>query len=361
LLRITYYLRFSLLIENARMGQMADSRGNVQEVGFGELGIVDQDVVDYSNLQRQVIYSTDDVGKSKSKMTEKKIRQINPNVNVRVYEERLTSENALQIVNPYDIVIDGTDNFPTRYLINDACVLLGKPNVYGSVFRFEGQASLFIPKTGPCYRCLYPAPPPPGFAPSCAEGGVLGILPGIIGLIQATEALKLILSQGESLINRLVLYDAKMMTFRELQISRDPSCPICGDNPSIKSLINYEEFCGIGRNSDMTERRSEAEISCFELKERMDSDEKTFLLDVREGFEAEISSLPNAKLIPLNELKNRFYELDPSGFITVYCRSGGRSAQAVDILKELGFDRVRTLKGGINAWAMEIDPDMPIY
>lgn len=329
--------------------------------GIGRLGLVDFDVVDYTNLQRQVIYSTEDVGRPKLDVAARKIRGINPYVKIDTYETRLTSENALDILKNYDIIIDGTDNFPTRYLVNDACVLLGKPNVYGSIFRFEGQASVFYAAEGPCYRCLYPEPPPPGLVPSCAEGGVLGILPGIIGLIQATEAVKLIIGKGEPLIGRLLLYDALAMRFRELKLRKDPNCPICGEHPTIKQLIDYEEFCGIGTQADSVVLEPELEISAKELKKRLDQGEKLFILDVREPHEYEICRLPGAKLIPLNQLATRIHELDRSWEIVAHCRSGVRSAKAVKFLREAGFEKVKNLKGGILAWSDEVDPTVPKY
>lgn len=329
--------------------------------GVGRIGIVDFDVVDFTNLQRQVIYSTDDVGKPKLEAAEKRIKGINPYVQVDKFETRLTSENALDIFEDYDMVIDGTDNFPTRYLVNDACVLLDKPNVYGSIFRFEGQVSVFYAKEGPCYRCLYPEPPPPGLVPSCAEGGVLGILPGNIGLMQATEAVKLIIGKGEPLISRLLLFDALSMKYRELKLRKDPNCPICGDNPTIKALIDYEEFCGIGTEADKIVLEAENEISVTELSENIKSNGKAFILDVREPHEYEICRIPNSKLIPLGELPTRIHELDRGQDIVVHCRSGVRSAKAVKFLREAGFEKVRNLVGGILAWSDEVDPSVPKY
>jgi sulfur-carrier protein adenylyltransferase/sulfurtransferase len=323
--------------------------------GVGRLGLSDFDVVDFSNLQRQVIHGTSDVGRKKTESARDRIKEINPGVDVVIHEGNFTAKTAKAIAAPYDIIIDGTDNFPTRYLANDVSVLLGKPNIYGSIFRFEGQASVFDPKRGgPCYRCLYPEPPPPGMVPSCAEGGVLGVLPGIIGLIQATEAIKIILGQGDLLVGRLLLFDALGMKFRELKLKRDPRCPLCGDHPTIKELIDYEQFCGIGPEPELPVMTVE------ELKEKLDKGEKPFILDVREEFEYEICNL-EGKLIPLGTLKDRFTELDPNQEIVVHCKMGGRSAKAVEFLKEQGFKHVKNLEGGINAWAQRIDSDMQTY
>ncbi len=271
--------------------------------------------------------------------------------------QELTSENAIEIISEYDLVVDGTDNFPTRYLVNDACVLLGKPYVYGSIFRFEGQVTVFDPKLGPCYRCLYPAPPPPGLVPSCAEGGVIGVLPGIIGSLQALEAIKLIIGEGDPLIGRLLLFDALKLKFRELNLHKNPDCPICGVNPTIHELIDYEEFCGISGNDELSIHDV---ISVRELKEKLDNNEDIFILDVREPHEYEISNL-NGYLIPLNDLPERINELDSSKEIVVHCKMGSRSAQAVEFLKISGFKKVKNLAGGINAWAQKIDRDMPVY
>ncbi len=329
--------------------------------GIGRIGIVDFDVVDYTNLQRQIIYSTDDVGRPKLQAAAEKLKGINPDIQVDMFEERLSSENALEIFKDYDIIIDGTDNFPTRYLVNDACVLLGKPNVYGSIFRFEGQASVFYAREGPCYRCLYPEPPPPGLVPSCAEGGVLGILPGTIGLIQATEAVKLILGAGKPLIGRLLLYDALAMSYRELKLRKDPNCPVCGEHPRVTQLIDYEQFCGIGSEADRPVLESENEISVSELNARIVGGDEPYILDVRQPHEYDICHLPSARLIPLNELSTRVHELDRDSEIVVHCRSGARSAKAVKFLREAGFQRVKNLKGGILAWSDEIDPSLPRY
>ncbi len=329
--------------------------------GVGRIGIVDFDKVDFTNLQRQVIYSTNDVGKPKLQAAKERIQGINPYVQVDTYETRLTSENALQIFENYDIIIDGTDNFPTRYLVNDACVLLGKPNVYGSIFRFEGQVSVFYAKEGPCYRCLYPEPPPPGLVPSCAEGGVLGILPGNVGLLQATEAVKLIIGKGEPLIGRLLLYDALAMKFRELKLRKDPKCPICGENPTIHALIDYEQFCGIGTPEDRVVILAENEITVKQLHAQMTTNGGVFILDVRQPHEYEICRIEGSTLIPLNELPTRVNELDRLQEIVVHCKMGGRSAKAVKFLREAGFEKVKNLKGGILAWADEVDPSVPKY
>ncbi len=329
--------------------------------GVGRLGLVDFDAVDFTNLQRQVIYGTDDVGQPKLEAAGRRIKAINPYVHVEKHETRLTSANALQLFENYDLILDGTDNFPTRYLVNDACVLLGKPNVYGSIFRFEGQASVFYAKEGPCYRCLYPEPPPPGLVPSCAEGGVLGILPGIVGLIQATEAVKLILGKGEPLIGRLLLFDALAMRFRELKLRKDPACPICGERPTLTGLIDYDEFCGIGTEADRVVLEPELEITPVELQQKLLSNGDVFILDVREPHEYQICRLPNAKLIPLGELPTRIHELDRTWDIVAHCRSGARSARAVKFLREAGFEKVKNLKGGILAWSDQVDPSVPKY
>ena len=331
--------------------------------GVGTLGLVDFDVVDFSNLQRQIIHSTADVGRPKLESAQEKILAINPNVKVETYNAALRSDNALDIIKDYDVVIDGTDNFPTRYLVNDACVLLDKPNVYGSIFRFEGQASVFYAKEGPCYRCLYPEPPPPGLVPSCAEGGVLGILPGIIGLIQATEGIKLALGKGQSLVGRLVLYDALAMKFRELKLRKNPKCVVCGENPTVTQLIDYEQFCGVTPELEPNVGLSEdsGEITPAELKSVLDTGEKLTILDVREPHEYEISSLSNSILIPLGQLPSRMNELNRQDNIVVHCKMGGRSAKAVELMKQAGFNQVKNLTGGINRWAEEVDPSLPRY
>jgi molybdopterin/thiamine biosynthesis adenylyltransferase/rhodanese-related sulfurtransferase/molybdopterin converting factor small subunit len=327
--------------------------------GVGRVGIVDFDVVDASNLQRQVIHGTSDLGRKKIDSAADKMRDINPNIVIDKFETGLTSDNALDILKDYDIVIDGTDNFPTRYLVNDACVLLKKPNVYGSIFRFEGQATVFAYEDGPCYRCLYPEPPPPGLVPSCAEGGVLGILPGIIGLIQATEAVKIILGVGETLKNRLLLYDALGMRFRELRLRRDPDCPVCGHHPTVTKLIDYQEFCGVKPMSE-TKPAGDA-ITAKELKEKIDRGDNFLLLDVREPHEYQIARIPGSKLIPLGELPKHLNELDKDADIVAQCKSGGRSQRAVDLLKASGFKHERNMTGGITAWSNDVDPSVPKY
>ena len=330
--------------------------------GIGKIGIVDFDVVDYSNLQRQIIHGTDDVDRPKVQSGKETLNSINPQVEVVIHETMLTSDNALEIIEPYDIVVDGTDNFPTRYLTNDACVLLKKPNVYGSIFRFEGQASVFAPELGgPCYRCLYPEPPPPGMVPSCAEGGVLGVLPGIIGCIQATEIIKLALGKWEPLINRLMLYSALDMKFRELKLRRDPKCPICGENPTITELVDYQEFCGIGDEPDEPQSHPD-EVSVQEMKKAMDdSSSGIAFLDVREYDEVEIAKIDGVPLIPLGELPQRFTELDPNQTIYIHCKVGGRSLKAVEFLKQQGFKYCKSVAGGINAWSDDIDSSVPRY
>jgi sulfur-carrier protein adenylyltransferase/sulfurtransferase len=327
--------------------------------GVGTLGLVDFDVVDYSNLQRQIIHGTSDVGRPKLHSARDRIREINPYTNIELHEVALSSENALGIVEQYDLVIDGTDNFPTRYLVNDACVLLGKPNVYGSIFRFEGQSSVFWAERGPCYRCLYPEPPPPGMVPSCAEGGVLGILPGIIGCLQANEAVKLIVGVGEPLFGRLVLFDALKMKFRELKLRKDPECPICSENRTIHELIDYQQFCGIHPEDD-TPVAAESDIQPRELAERLQNG-RPFLLDVRNPEEWAITRLEGATLIPLPELAQRYTELPADQEIVVYCRSGGRSAKAAEFLRLKGYRNVRNLPGGTLRWSDEVDPTMPKY
>ena len=328
--------------------------------GVGRIGIVDFDVVDFSNLQRQILHTTEDVGRPKLDSAADKLKALNPNVNVELHETRLTSENALQLFEKYDIVVDGTDNFPTRYLVNDACVLTGKPNVYGSIFRFEGQASIFAASDGPCYRCLYPEPPPPGLVPSCAEGGVLGILPGLIGLVQATEVIKLILEKGNTLVGRLLLFDALGMKFRELKLKKDPECPVCGENATIKALIDYEEFCGIGPEVEESPTGID-EVTAKELKEELDQGQDPYILDVRNPVEYEISRIEGSHLIPLDQLLNRLNELDSARDIVAHCRSGARSAKAIEMLQEAGFRKLRNLKGGVLAWADDVDPTMAKY
>ena len=328
--------------------------------GVGTIGIVDFDVVDESNLQRQIIHGTSDVGRKKMESARDTLKDINPNVEIIAFEEALSSENALEIFEDFDIIVDGTDNFPTRYLVNDACVLLGKPNVYGSIFRFEGQASVFYAEEGPCYRCLYPEPPPPGLVPSCAEGGVLGILPGSIGITQATETVKLILGIGEPLIGRLLLYDALGMSYREMKLRKDPNCPVCGDNPTVTELIDYQEFCGIPQAAAAEQENGVPEITVTELKQKMDSGEDVNVLDVREPHEYEVANI-GVKLIPLGELPQRLAELDQSENFAIHCKSGARSAKAVKLLQDAGFQNVYNVKGGITAWSEEIDPSVPKY
>ncbi|MGH9431919.1 MAG: molybdopterin-synthase adenylyltransferase MoeB [Terriglobia bacterium] len=328
--------------------------------GVGTLGIVDFDVVDFTNLQRQIIHGTEDVGRPKLQSARDAVLDINPNVEVVPFETRLTSENALEIIRDFDIVVDGTDNFATRYLVNDACVLAKKPNVYGSIFRFEGQASVFYAEEGPCYRCLYPEPPPPGLVPSCAEGGVLGVLPGIVGCIQAIETIKLILGKGQPLIGRLLLFDALGMKFRELKLSKSSDCPVCGAHPTITHLIDYEEFCGV-RGEESEPQEVVPEITATDLKQKMDNQDPFVLIDVREPHEFDICRIPGSKLIPLSEFTRRMNELNSSDEIVLHCLSGMRSAQATDLLRKAGFRKVHNLRGGIRAWASEVDPGMPMY
>ena len=334
--------------------------------GVGTLGLVDFDVVDVTNLQRQILYSTLDVGRPKLEAAAERLTGLNPDVNVRTHETRLTSANALDLFRQYDVIVDGADNFPTRYLVNDACVLTGKPNAYGSIFRFEGQASVFATKDGPCYRCLYPEPPPPGLVPSCAEGGVLGVLPGLVGTIQATEALKLILGSGTTLAGRLLLLDALTMEFRTVKARRDPDCPVCGDHPSITALIDYEQFCGIApvAAAPAAGLPAEFETTVGELKARIDRRDDIWILDVREPNEFQICRIPGSTLIPLGELAKRLTEV-PRGAdapdIIVHCKMGGRSAKAVNLLRERGFTRLKNLKGGILQWIKEVDPTQTPY
>jgi adenylyltransferase/sulfurtransferase len=331
--------------------------------GVGRIGLVDFDVVDTTNLQRQIIHGTADVGRKKLDSAKDTLRDINPNVELDGYDVALSSENALEILKPYDVVIDGTDNFPTRYLVNDACVLLGIPNVYGSIFRFEGQATVFGYPGGPCYRCLYPEPPPPGLVPSCAEGGVLGILPGAIGVIQATETVKLILGQGELLVGRLMLYDALNMRFRELKLRRNPDCPMCGDHRTIHKLIDYHQFCGVPQQpaAPVDAAPASGEVDVTELKARMDRGDRFVLVDVREPHEYQICSIPGSKLIPLGDLPKRVNELNSADEILVHCKSGMRSAKGVDFLRQAGFKKVWNVKGGITAWSDKVDPSVPKY
>src|SRR5688572_18056213 len=333
--------------------------------GVGIIGIVDFDVVDFSNLQRQIIHGTPDVGRTKLDSARDRLHALNPHVDIQTYETALSSENALQLFEPYDVILDGTDNFPTRYLTNDACVLLGKPNAYGSIFRFEGQASVFAIRGGPCYRCLYPEPPPPGLVPSCAEGGVLGVLPGVIGVIQATEAIKLVTGIGEPLIGRFLIYDALRMRFRELKLKKDPDCPVCGTHPTVTKLIDYDQFCGIHpvapEPSGARAQNPATEITSVELKQRLDRGDKLTLVDVREPNEYQINRIPGTVLIPLGEVPRRYAELDKEAEIVVHCKMGGRSAKAADFLRSVGFPRVLNLKGGILDWIDKVDPSQPKY
>jgi adenylyltransferase/sulfurtransferase len=334
--------------------------------GIGTLGLVDFDVVDASNLQRQIIHSTKDVGRKKLDSAEEKLKALNPYLNVIKHDVMLTSANAMEILKDYDVIADGTDNFQTRYLVNDACVLLGKPNAYGSIFRFEGQASVFATEAGPCYRCLYPEPPPPGLVPSCAEGGVLGVLPGLVGVIQATETLKLILGKGEPLIGRLLLVDALTMRFRELKLRKNPDCPVCGTHPTVTKLIDYNQFCGIQPEPSAVAAGGTVikdgieQITPKQLKAEFDASRKVFLLDVREPYEVQIATL-GGYLIPQNDVAARLNELDKSADIVVQCRSGARSQKIALLLKQKGFEKVRNLAGGILAWSDDIDPSVKKY
>ena len=330
--------------------------------GIGTLGLVDFDVVDSSNLQRQIIHSTKDIGRKKLDSAEEKLKALNPSINIVKHDTMLSSANALEIIKDYDIVADGTDNFPTRYLVNDACVLLGKPNAYGSIFRFEGQASVFATEQGPCYRCLYPEPPPPGLVPSCAEGGVLGILPGLVGVIQATEVIKLILGKGEPLIGRLLLVDALNMRFRELKLRKNPECPVCGENPTVTELIDYQHFCGIVPETpqEANVKNGIPQISVKELKRRIDAGEDVQLIDVREPYEYQIAQI-GGKLIPQNDVANRLSEIDRDREVVVHCRSGARSQRIAEFLKQAGYPRVVNVAGGILAWSDEIDPKVQKY
>jgi adenylyltransferase/sulfurtransferase len=330
--------------------------------GIGTLGLVDFDVVDSSNLQRQIIHSTNDVGRPKIDSAEEKLKGLNPFIEVVKFDTMLSSANALEIISQFDVIADGTDNFPTRYLVNDACVLSGKPNAYGSIFRFEGQASVFATKDGPCYRCLYPEPPPPGLVPSCAEGGVLGILPGLVGVIQATEAIKLILGIGEPLIGRLLLVDALNMNFRQLKLRKNPDCPVCGTHPTVTGLIDYDQFCGIAPPPPAGETMNNGipQISVTDFKRLQDAGQDFYLLDVREPHEYQIANL-GGHLIPLGDLPNRVGELDSNREIVVHCKMGGRSQKAAELLQSAGFRKIRNLAGGIQAWSEQVDPSVPKY
>jgi len=369
------YSRHLLLPEVGMRGQERLKKGSVLLVGagglgspaalylaaagVGRIGLVDFDVVDDSNLQRQILHDTRWLGKPKVDSASDRLRALNPHVEIVLYPERISARNAPSILDGFDVVLDGTDNFATRYLTNDACFLAGKPNVYGSIFRFEGQVSVFWPGKGPCYRCLYPAPPPPGLVPSCAEGGVLGVLPGVIGSLQATEAIKILLGVGRSLAGRLVLYDALDLSFRELKLKPDPACPLCGENPAITELVDYDEFCGLARGGDAAPEGSE--ISVAVLKEWLDRGENVRILDVREPHEKEICSIAGARLIPLASLPERLHEIDSAATIVVHCRFGDRSARAVQLLRKAGLTRTYNLKGGILAWAREVDPSLATY
>lgn len=331
--------------------------------GVGKIGIVDSDIVDVTNLQRQVMYGTEDVGVEKLDAAAARLSDLNPHIEIVKHKVRLTSENALDVLAPYDVIVDGTDNFPTRYLVNDACVMLGKPNVYGSIFRFEGQVSVFDAKQGPCYRCLYPEPPPPGLVPSCAEGGVLGILPGTVGALQATETIKLILGVGEPLIGRLLRFDALTMNFREFKLRKDPRCPVCGDEPSVTELIDYMEFCGFGPDHKEADELldSEFEISASELAAARAAGTRLVLIDVREPHEREIGFIPDSTLIPVGDVPARMHELNSADEIVLYCRTGVRSARALEQLRGAGFSKLKNLVGGIHAWSDEVDPSIPKY
>jgi adenylyltransferase/sulfurtransferase len=330
--------------------------------GVGRIGIVDYDVVDFTNLQRQVIHGSSTIGVQKVVSARDRIADINPAVQVDIYNEPFTSENALQISAPYDLIIDGTDNFPTRYLVNDVCVLTGKPNVYGSIFRFEGQVSVFWADKGPCYRCLFPEPPPPGLVPSCAEGGVFGVLPGTIGTLQATETLKILLEIGDPLIGKLMFYDALATTFEELRLKKNPQCKICSDSPEIRELIDYEEFCGVpGHDREEDRLPSKWEIEPLQVSEDIQAGKDVYLIDVREPHELKISSIDGADLIPLGSLAAEMHRLDSADEIVLFCKSGSRSARALELLAGAGFRKIKNLRGGINAWAEQVDPSLPRY
>lgn len=330
--------------------------------GVGRIGVVDFDRVDLSNLQRQIIHKTSSVGEYKTRSAAATMKEINPHVDVRTYEMALRSDTVADLFKEYDVVVDGTDNFATRYLTNDACVLAGKPNVYGSIFRFDGQCSVFWAEKGPCYRCLFPQPPDPGMVPTCAEGGVLGVLPGVIGVIQAIETIKLILGQGDPLIGRLLIFDALKMKFKELKVRKDPNCPVCGTNPTITSLIDYDQFCGTAPvDAPISRAAGIPEIAPLDLKARLDAGDKVVLLDVREPHEFKICALPGARLIPVNDLAKRIHELDSADEIVIYCKGHQRTEQALRLLQNAGFKRVWGLEGGIEAWAEDVDPQMPVY
>ena len=329
--------------------------------GVGTLGIVDFDVVDFSNLQRQILHGTPDVGRTKLASAKDRLTAINPEITINTHDMAISSDNALDLFAPYDIIVDGTDNFPTRYLVNDACVLLNKPNVYGSIFRFEGQASVFATKEGPCYRCLYPEPPPPGLVPSCAEGGVLGVLPGVVGCIQATEAIKLIIGAGEPLIGRFLIFDALRMKFRELKLRKDPDCPVCSAHPTVTKLIDYDQFCGIHPATEPAPVNNATDISAVELKKRLDRGDRLTILDVREPNEYQINRIAGSVLIPLGDVPKRYHELDPNEEVITQCKVGGRSTKAADFLRSVGFKKVLNLTGGIVDWIDKVDPSQPKY
>ena len=330
--------------------------------GVGRIGLVDHDVVEFSNLQRQIIHGQSRLGDLKVESARDRLLDLNPEIQVDTYNEYINSENAFRIAEPYDIIIDGTDNFPTRYLVNDLCVLTGKPNVYGSIFRFDGQASVFDSRIGPCYRCLFPEPPPPGLVPSCAEGGVLGVLPGTIGSIQATETLKIILGIGEPLVGRLLLYDALDLTFQTVKLQKNPTCKVCGENPEITELIDYEDFCGVPAHGHEEGSAGEAwDITALELAAQLKKNPDLQLIDVREPHEREISNLEGSNLIPLGQFASRLSELNSADEIVIFCKAGTRSARALEILASAGFKKVKNLKGGLNAWAMDVDLSLPIY
>jgi sulfur-carrier protein adenylyltransferase/sulfurtransferase len=354
-------LRASKVLVVGAGGLGAPSTLYLAAAGIGEIGLIDFDAIELSNLQRQILYKTSDVGRPKLEAARERLQSLNPGVKVVPYEERLTSRNALEILGKYDVIVDGTDNFPTRYLVNDACVLLGKPNIYGSIYRFEGQASVFDATRGPCYRCLYPEPPPPGLVPSCAEGGVLGVLPGIIGVVQAIETIKALLHIGEPLIGRLMLFDALSLRFRELKLTKNPDCVICGTHPTQKHLIDYAAFCGVTEAGAAVVPSGFPEITPEALKAELDHGEAPFLLDVREPEEWEIAHLPGATLIPRQQLADRVTELTGAREVVVYCKTGNRSSQATRFLIQLGFNNVRNLSGGIDAWSRRIDPTVPRY
>jgi adenylyltransferase/sulfurtransferase len=374
---IARYSRHLIMPEVGMVGQRKIKQGSVLLVGtgglgsplalylaaagVGHIGLVDFDVVDSSNLQRQIVHGTSTVGVAKTESARQRLNDLNPLVEVTTYETQITSANAFELMRPYDVIIDGTDNFPTRYLTNDAAVMLGKPNIYGSIFRFEGQATVFYPKEGgPCYRCLYPEPPPPGLVPSCAEGGVLGVLPGVIGTIQATEAIKLLAGIGEPLIGRLMLYDALAMRFRELKLRRNPACPVCGEHPTVTELIDYDQFCGIV--PEVNTLSNQYEITPAELAELLQRDDRPYLLDVRNPYEVAIASIPGTdKVIPVDQLPERLNELDTSREMVVYCRSGARSGRAVELLKSAGFRKIKNMSGGILRWADDVDPSVAKY